>query len=734
MTRTLKATAVSALALGIATSAAAAESNAPASSSTLSEVVVTAQRREQSAQDVGIAISVISGEQLALRGVTTVAGLQYQTPGLEITPAFGGGQPNYRLRGVGFDDYASNNSSPVGVYVDEVAYPFPLQTTGQVFDVSRAEVLRGPQGTLYGRNTTGGAINFITNRPSDAPSFGIDGEYGSYGYSRVEGFVSGPLTDTLKFRISGVSEQGGGFQQNRTTGQELGDLNRSALRGQLDWTPTSRLDVLLAANYGYDHSDGQGLYRFDNAGGVQADANPYKTGWGASPAFANLIGINTDTKPFKHNENAGIDLHVGYDLGFAKLTSITAYHALTRREYEDWDATTAADADTFYNTHAKVFSEELRLSSEGHGPLKWVGGLYFSKEDLRDTFLSDFVDFPGLNLIADTAYAQHANTVAGFGQLDYRLTDRLTITGGLRLEYERRTLDNFSTSVPGGPVFAALAAEATDYTRLSGKAEADYRLIDKTLVYASASRGVKSGGFTAYNTTNLGQLAPFKPESLWAYEAGIKSQLLGDTLRVNADGFYYDYRDEQVQGAVFDTFSNGPIGKIVNVPKSHIWGVEAEVQWKPIPRLEIDQGVSLKRGEFDDYQGLDVAKSTAAGAAVNDNRDGQDLGFPKWSLNGSASYTQPVAGAYKLVAEMDYAYRDKLMPVLLGSTYNVSAYWLANATLTFSPNDGPWSIGLWGRNITGTRYDLTRNFFLTGIDIAAPGAPATFGGRVSYRY
>ena len=284
-----------------------------------------------------------------------------------------------------------------------------------------------------------------------------------------------------------------------------------------------------------------------------------------------------------------------------------------------------------------------------------------------------------------------------------------------------------------GP-FATLPAEDIAYTRLSGKAEADYRLARGVLAYASASHGVKSGGFTAYNTTNVDQLAPFKPESLWAYEGGVKSQLLDNTLRLNGDGFYYDYRDQQQQGAVYDDFSHGPIGKIVNVPKSHIWGVEGEAEWRPIAQLDLTQSVSLVRGEFDNYQGLDTTASEQAGAAVYDNRNGQDLGFPKWSLNGSASWTQPVFDDYQLIAEADYSYRDKTMPVLLGPLYNVASYWLANATLTFQPVGGRWSLGLYGRNITGSRYDLTRNFFLFGIDIAAPGAPATFGGRVSYRY
>jgi iron complex outermembrane recepter protein len=718
--------------------AAVAQTVAAAPPAGLSEIVVTAQRREQSVQDVGIAVSVLSGQELALRGVTTLQTLQYQTPGLEITPQFGTGQPAFRLRGVGFDDYASNNSSPVGVYIDEVAYPFPIQTTGQIFDVARVEVLRGPQGTLYGRNTTGGAINILTNGPTASFHAGLDAEGGSYGYGRAEGYLSGPITDQVAFRLAAVTETGGGFQRDRDTGQEIGDLDRSTVRGQLQWTPGSRLTFRLEGTYGYDYSDGQALYRFTPGGGydaLPADRNSYLTGWGSSPAFAALLGQSPDTKPYRHNETYGIDLHAAYDLGWARLTSITGEHVLSRREYEDFDGSSLAEADEDFQDAVKVFSQELRLASEGAGPVKWQGGVYYDKEDLKDRFLSDFAQ--SLGGIADTRYAQHGSTVAGFGQTDWRVTDRLSLTGGLRLEYERRSLDGFSTDfAANGAAAATLVAQpsaAFDHTRLSGKAEADYRLTHAALVYASASRGVKSGGYTAYNTTAPGQLAPFKPESLWAYEAGLKSQLLGDTLRVNADGFYYDYRDQQVQDGVYDPVY-GAIGKIVNAPKSDIWGIEGEVTWRPLRPLEITQSLQYKRGEYTDFEGLDLGASNAAHQAVYVDHDGQDLGFPKLDLNGSASWTQPVFGDYEIVAEADYSYRGKYQPVFLGPLYNISDYWLADATLTFRPANRRWSLGLYGRNITGTRYDLTRNFFLDGINIAAPGAPATFGGRVSYSY
>jgi iron complex outermembrane receptor protein len=270
----------------------------------LEQVVVTAQRREQSAQDVGIALSVISGDQLSARGVTNVNQLQYQTPSLEVVPAFGGGQPQFRLRGVGFDDYATNNTPTVGVYVDEVAYPVPAATQGVLYDIDRVEVLRGPQGTLYGRNTTGGAINFITRRPTDQLSAGITAEYGRFDSAKVEGFVSGPISDTLKGRLSAVTEQGGAWQRNRVTGEKLGDADRSAVRGQLDWTPTDKVDVLLNAHYGQDKSDGQGLYLL-NVPGQVGDTKYNATGWGFSSTFAALAGVSPGAKPQRDNKSGG---------------------------------------------------------------------------------------------------------------------------------------------------------------------------------------------------------------------------------------------------------------------------------------------------------------------------------------------------------------------------------------------------------------------------------------------
>ena len=694
----------------------------------LPEVVVTAQRRPETAQKVPVAISVLGGSDLVSRGVTNVNQLQYQTPGLEAVPAFGSGQPQFRLRGVGFDDYASNNASPVGVYVDEVAKPFPIQTQGLLFDLDRVEVLRGPQGTLYGRNTTGGAINFLTARPTETFSAGIDADYGSFDLFRAEGHISGPIGNGLSVRVAAATEQGGAFQHNRDNGRQLGDADRWGARGQLAYS-SGAIDLLVEGHYGRDQSDGTGLYLFDPLGTIPADTSHRATGWGASSQFASLIGIKADAKPFRDNETAGGHATLTVDFSDVKLTSVTAYEHFNRREYNDWDASALAYAGTYFDSRANIFSQEIRLASASSGSTRWIVGGYYSNERLRDHFDSDFQQ--SLGFLAFTSYRQSARTIAGFGQLDFDLTSKLTLTGGLRLEHEKRRLRDFETTtapVIGLGVFGGRADQS--YTQLSGKLAANYHVSDASLIYVSASRGVKSGGFTAYNTLTPDQLAPFKPEILYAYEVGTKNELGGHRLRLNGAAFYYDYRRQQVQSAIFDPVY-GAVGKIVNAPRSHIYGVEAELEWRPIAGLEIGQGLSWRKGKFDRFDDLDIAASTAAGHAVTASRAGKDQGFPHWSYNGSASYRAGL-GEYTLTAQTDYAYHGTLDPVLLGPNFRVHDYWLVNAALTLGR--GPWSIGLYGRNLLNQHYDLTRNFFLGGIDIAAPGRPRSFGVRGRYSF
>jgi len=706
----------------------------------LDEVVVTAQRREESAQNVGIALSVISGASLADKGITHVDDLQNALPNLQVEPAFGSGLPQYRIRGVGFLDYTSNNASPVGVSLDDVAYALPIQSQGQLFDIDRVEVLRGPQGTLYGRNTTGGEINFITNRPTSDFHAGVTAEYGSHNEFLGEAFVSGTIAENLTGRLSAATEQGGAWQRDRISGASLGNKDKEAVRLQLQFDPTEALSFRVSAHLAEDKSDEVGLHLIEpytpynaGAGGpvIPADTSRYVTGWRLSPLFAQTVGIDANSKPGLNNLNEGVDFTGNIDLGPAKIVSISSYNKMIRREYGDWDATQYDDSDEYFRSNLDVISQELRVESTGTGPLSWVAGALYTDQRLDENFYSDFSDANifGAAVNPDiilTHYDQNAISFGEFGQVSYKFNDAFTAIIGVREDHETRDIKNVNTGVVVGPPFPSFTGgplgASTTSNLPSGKVELDYHPQADTLLYYSISRGVKSGGFTAHNTTSAGAIDPFEPEKLLDYEVGIKSDVT-HTLRVNASAFYYHYLDQQILGKV--PYLTGFIGRFVNA-NSRIAGGELEVQWQPLQGLNLSQYAGYTVGYYESH----VQNSSGV------DYDGQPLSFPKWSYGGDASYGFDV-GAFKVTAETNYSFHDTYSQFyLLGSSvFTVPKYWLANANLSLSPAAGaPWEFTLWGRNIFNRSYDVTRNFFLPGTDVAQAGEPATFGIRVSYKY
>jgi iron complex outermembrane receptor protein len=709
----------------------AADSAAAADNGGLSEIVVTAQRREESAQDVGIAMSVLAGQSLADKSITYINELQNAIPNLQVEPAFGSSQPQFRLRGVGFLDYTSNNTSPVGVSLDGVAFALPIQTQGQLFDIDRVEVLRGPQGTLYGRNSTGGAVNFISNRPTAETHAGFSLEYGSHNELNAQGFVSGAITDGLLGRLSVATEQGGAWQYNRVTGQSLGDKDKVAVRGQLEWDPEEALKVRLGVHWAQDKSDEQGLYLlqpFTPGSGppaIPADTSRYATGWALHPAFAQLTGLSPGSKPGLNNSNDGVDLTLNFDFSGAQLTSITAYNKMIRREFADWDATQFDDSDEFLNSDLNVFSQELRLASTGSGRFGWVTGIFYSHEDLHEDFYSDLIDRLGGTAL--TTYEQAVNSLGVFAQGNYQFTDQLKATLGVREDHESRELIGLNTSfIPGVPSFTGGALGGSITSNLpSGKIELDYKPLQDTLIYWSISRGVKSGGFTAHNTLSAPAADPFAPEKLTSYEMGIKSDVT-QTLRIDAAAFIYRYKDQQILGKIFDDISQSFIGRFVNAD-SHISGGELEAEWHPISALSISQYAGFTEG----YYTSQLLNSDVPPVDYN----GQPESFPKWSYGGDLAYSWRMAG-YKLTAESNYSFHDTYSQFfLLGSSdFTVPKYWLANANLSIAPESGAWTATLWGRNIFNRAYDITRNFFLPSSEVAAAGEPATIGIRLTYKF
>ncbi|MEM8987980.1 MAG: TonB-dependent receptor [Pseudomonadota bacterium] len=737
-----------ALASGVA-AIAPANAQTAAGASSLDVITVTAQRREESAQDVGLALTVLSGDDLIKRGVSVVNTLEYFTPNLEIESQFGSAQASFSIRGVGFRDYATNNTPTVGVYVDDVAYPVPVMTQGVLFDVDRVEVLRGPQGTLYGRNTTGGAIKIITKRPTNDFEAGFTTEYGRFEAFSGEGYVSGPLSDNIRARLSAATKQGGSWQINRETGEELGDQDIFSVRGQLEADVTDKLSALLSINGFQDQSDGLGLRAFRSPSFGPSEPHTGRfTSWGPSGEFATAFGLAADQKPFKDNEGIGGSLTLEYSFGPAELTYIGAYQDLDRREYNDYDASTLGAASAFFESDVQVMSHEARLQSTTDSPFQWIAGLYYAEEELDEIYRSDFVE-DGINgLAVFTPYSQEVETIGVFAQADYQITPLLKLIAGARYEDEERDLMDLGTFVTN-VAFADVnfANNSTDGTledrsqslsEVTWKAGVEATPTDDLLLFATVSKGIKSGGFTTYNTLNPSFVDPFDEEELLAYEIGFKSEFADGKVRLNGAAFYYDYDNQQVQSAEFaEILVFGiavPIGRIVNAEESEIYGGELELAWIPVRGLEITQSFAYKEGEFEDFVDLDIAASSIAGTAVSVDRTGQSLGFPEITYQGSISYTAPVDGGFYWSGLLDYSYRDETTPPLLGSDYTVDDYWLINGQVAFGAENGRWEAAIWGRNILDEEYDEVRNFFTPGFDVAAPGLPRTYGVRLSVKY
>ncbi|OYW90983.1 MAG: TonB-dependent receptor, partial [Caulobacterales bacterium 32-67-6] len=410
--------------LALAAALPAAAQSSSVQSATVEDIVVTAQRRTQSSQDVGASLSVVNGQDLDEKNITVVNDLENVVPNLEVDSQFGGGQPQFRIRGVGAREYSSNNASTVGIYVDEVAHPYTITTQGALFDIARLEVLRGPQGTLYGSNTTGGAVNIITNAPTVDRTGGFTAEYGSYDRYKLDGYASGQIAEGLLGRLAFVTEQGGAWQYNRDTGQKLGDLDKTAVRGRLTWDATDDVTVDLSATYQVDKSDGLGfrlLGDYTTAGGVTipADTAWRITGWSLSPQLAAISGRSVGDKPGRDNEGLDLSAKVVADLGWADLTSITAYQSFTRSEYNDWDGTSARESDVYFYNDIKAASQELRLASNDDGRLKWMTGVHYSNESNDGGF---YTEYRAITALIHTPYKQDVESVGVFTNNSFQAT------------------------------------------------------------------------------------------------------------------------------------------------------------------------------------------------------------------------------------------------------------------------------------------------------------------------
>ncbi len=725
----------------VSTPEAPASSVAPgaAADATTGDIVVTAQRREQSVLKVPLAISAISGQGLTTKGIVNSAQLATAVPNLQVNSAYGNTQPNFSLRGVSVaNEYNSNQASPIGVYMDDVYLASRTAHGMGLYDLDRVEVLRGPQGTLFGRNTTGGAINFITKQPTLSGENGyLQGGYGNFNTWTAQGALETTMVeDQLGFRIAGNYQRGDGTFDNISPGGRRPN-SRNTLQGRASLRirpENGPLDIKLQVFGGRDR-------------GTQAPVFgllPYRQGLSFYQVDENRIGFNKTSA-------YGATANISYALSDAfKLTSITNYGGGKQNLGQAADGSPLDVLDINWRSKFRQFSEEARLNYESD-KLKLVTGAFYGwdRTVTDNIFNIGSALGPGVNGGFYQHYKQVRRSYAAFAQGDYNITDKLVATVGLRYTWDRNSYDNghadlfagnvggpeipLATTVPcnGVPGTCPYNPNARFNIRgqnnaLTGRAALSYTFDNGMLVYASYNRGYRSGAFNGGGYTSSVGITYIKPETVNAYEAGVKGRFFDRKLTLSAAGFYYDYKNQQVQ----DT-RPGPVSFLVNAPKSQIYGAEAEASLRVIPTLTLNASAGYLHTEYKTLilQGTDLS--------------GERLPFaPKFTAQGGFDWTLSKLGGGDVVLSPTVSYFSQQFfspfnnanaagTSQVNSELQQKGYAKVNGSLAWVHHN--LTLRAWVNNLTNKRtlgYGLDLRGAGFPYNFLVPQDPRTFGGTV----
>jgi iron complex outermembrane receptor protein len=730
--------------------AAASPAQAQSAAPQVEEVIVTAQKREERLLDVGLAVSSLSAETLRTQRVATTSDLTAQVPNVDVKENIPGAQAIITVRGVGLNDFSSTNNSTVGVYVDDVFLASFAEMDFNFFDLGRVEVLKGPQGTLYGRNSTAGAINIISAAPSLAGHSGlVSATVGNFGRYEGEAWANLAASDQLAFRFSGKAvRQDDGYWHSRPLAQDLGDQDILLGRAQMLWRPSDATTVKLKFEAERNRSSiGAGKF-FGTIPGAG----------GACPNFANPAGcVNphgfTDTNPDPFSVTTGHDApyrvsrwngtaHVDQDLGFATLSSVTGYINFKRGFYIDADAAPTTDAEFDQNDKVRQFSQELRLAGGSPDKVTWVVGAYYSWDRVLTYSPGYLRDLFNTNVLITAN--QETKSRALFGQVDWALTPQLKLVGGLRYTDEDRTyvggtrdLNPFGFSflciavgacAPGAPgqFQVAFADTKVSDKNWSWRTGLNFKPNEDTLIYGTIARGNKSGGFFNGIATSSFALAPYEPEELTDYEAGVKTRLAGGALQLEASAFWYDYKDLQTQ-----TFTNvGAVSliKLGNVGKATVKGLDAQATWLPTRGLTLNVGLGLLDTELGAFQ-------TAGAAGPITVAKGNKLpNAPDVTFNGQARYEWALAGDWTAAIQAGAHYSSNVFKEALNTPYlSADSYWLFDARAAISSSAG-WEVAVWGKNLGDEQYVTQATDNGIGMGYRVFNAPRTYGVSVTKRF
>ncbi len=691
-----------------------------AGEASLEEVVVVAQRRSENLQDVPIAISTISGRSLEQAGATSIAALADVTPGLQMETIQGSVAP--RIRGVGSD--LPNVENSVAMYVDGVYVASPSAALLSLNNIAQVEALKGPQGTLFGRNATGGALLLQTREPTQNLSGDFDVSYGNYRTSTVNGYIAGGLTPAVAADFAmHVSHQGEGYGTNLFTGSSIYQANFDlALRSKWVLKPTDADTIHIIADYA--RRDGS------TATADYVPAGTYPSAFLVPPLVSPLprpYDINTYVDPTDGLTNVGISARIDHRMSWANLTSISAYRSEQITSTFDITLTPACCLQIplpfppFSATiplpvvnilsRDKQFSQELQLLSPDNARLTWVAGLYYFHD--LESLVSSFSEVT-------------TNSYAGFGEVHVEFLPSTRLTLGLRYTDEERALSvdpGYYTQPepPGTPVPPLTAAPSKWFSQLTYRVGVDHRFDNGTLIYVSKNLGFKSGG---YNTSEP-SLPAFDPEKLNAYEAGFKSELFNHSLRLNGAAYYYDYTNIQMVKLT----ANNQVQEY-NGPAATSYGADLDAELRLDQELTLNVGASYIHDRFTSDSPTvqwNVPNPPFPGGSNSffASADGNRLPHtPDWTANLGATYVLRTAiGEWTLRGDFvhDSGWYGEPDNQLRQPAYN-----MVNASLYWHLQSRPYSIGLWGRNLGNELvYTAIAGNAVTSLSQYAP--PRTFG-------
>ncbi|KNC06846.1 TonB-dependent receptor [Pseudomonas sp. RIT-PI-a] len=666
----------------------------------LQAVTVTATRRAESLQKVPVAVSVVDGEQLERDNRNGVASIVQQVPSLNFRTGASNKDTSLFIRGVGTISTSPGVEPTVATVIDGVVYGRPGQATLDLLDLERIEVLRGPQGTLFGKNASAGVLNIVTKAPTEATHGYIDQSYYSGNESRTRFGIGGSLIpDTLKGSLTTLFGSYDGNVDNRANGHEVNGYNRKGVRGKLEFTPNDDLTLTLAADYMQSHDDAPN--------GVVSKA--------LTPAFAGALApvsasghsrdIASDYRSHVEDINKGLSAQLDWNLGDYTLTSITAWRGWDNTQWQDGDRL-ATITSAFPGTEDKgdlsydQYSQEVRLASPKGEFVEYVGGLFYMHGKDDETYRRTLVTPTGSQRgVAD--YTTTSDSYSAFGETTLNFTSRLRGIAGLRwthddLEYDHRRVSTSATTVSGIQP-GTRSSGSVDEDGWSGRLGVQYDLSDDVMAYVTYSRGYKGPAYNVFFNMQPRDTDALKPETSNTWEAGIKASAWDNRLTTNVAVFHSEY--DNYQANFFDTVANQVVTRLINAGSVSTEGVELDYALQATQNLKLSGALAYTRARIDQF-------SCPAGAAASCNVDGKTLPYsPDWKSYVRADYSIPLANGLDVELGTDYSWQSEVQyDISQNPDTKQGAYGIWNASIALADYTNGWRVALLGKNLADKSY------------------------------